>query len=83
MQDFTTVKRPDMNKLKWKYEQTKDKRFYITTNSEYPIHVILGDSTFCKMKSKEIYKGNDEDSIVEGTSFGWLIHGGDIAAEVY
>ena len=32
MQDFTTVKRPDMNKLKWNYEHTKDKRFYITTN---------------------------------------------------
>ena len=41
--------------------------------------MILGESTFCKIKTEEICKGNDGDSIVEGTSFGWLIHGGDIA----
>ena len=40
--------------------------------------MILGDSTFCKIKTEEIFKGNDGDPIVEGTSFGWLIHGGDI-----
>ena len=82
MQDFTTIKRPDMNKLKWNYEHTKDKRFYMTTNGEYPIHMILGDSTFCKIKTEEIYKGNDGDPIVEGTTFGWLIHGGGIATEL-
>ncbi len=70
MQDFTTVKRPDMNKLKLNYEHTKDKRFYITTNREYPIHLILGDSIFRKIKTEEIYKGKDGDPIVEGTSFG-------------
>jgi hypothetical protein len=30
MKDFTTV-----NKLKWNYEHTKDKRFYMTTDGEY------------------------------------------------
>ena len=44
----------------------------------HPIYVILGDSTFCKIKTEEIFKGSDGDCIVEGTSFGWLIHGGDI-----
>jgi hypothetical protein len=82
MQDFTTVKRPDMNKLKLNYEHTKDKRFYMTTNGEYPIHLILGDSTFSKIKTEEIYKGKDGDPIVEGTSFGWIVHGGDIANNV-
>ena len=79
MQHFTTVKRSDMNKLKLSYDHTKDKRFYMTTSGEYPIHMILGDSTFCKIKSEEIFKGNDGDPTVEGTSFGWLIYGGDIA----
>jgi hypothetical protein len=32
VKDFTTVKRPDINKLKLKYEHTKNKRFYMTTN---------------------------------------------------
>ncbi len=82
MQDFTTVKRPDMNKLKLKYEHTNNKRFYMTTNGEYPIHLILGDSTFSKIKTEEIYKGKDGDPIVEGTSFGWIVHGGDIANNV-
>ena len=39
----------------------------------------MGDSTFCKIKTEEIFKGNDGDPIVESSSFGWLIHGGDIA----
>ena len=39
----------------------------------HPIYVILGDSTFCKIKTEEIFKGSD------GDWFGWLIHGGDIA----
>ena len=41
MQDLTTIKRLDLNKLKWNYEHTKDKRFYVTTSGEYPIHMIL------------------------------------------
>ena len=80
MQDFTTVKRSDMNKLKLSYDHTKDKRFYMTTSGENPIHMILGGSTFYKIKSEEIFEGNDRDPIAEGTSFGWLIYGrGDIA----
>ena len=75
MKYFTTVKRPDMNKLKWNYKHTKDKRFYMTTDGEYPINKILGDNTFYKIKTEEIYKGKDGDPIVEGTSFGWIVHG--------
>ena len=77
MPDFTTVTRPDMNKLKLAYEHTKDKRFYMTAGGKHPIHMILGDKTYCKIKTEEIYKGNDEDPILEGTKLGWIIHGGD------
>ena len=56
-----------MNKLKLSYDHTKDKRFYMTASGEYPIHMILGDSTFCKIKTEEIFKGNDGGPIAEGT----------------
>ena len=45
LQDFTTVQRLDINKLKEQYEHTKDKRFYKQIGDEYPIHVILGVPT--------------------------------------
>ena len=41
LQDFTTVRRPDMNDLKMKYTHTQDKRFYMVPNGEYQIHLIL------------------------------------------
>jgi len=41
--DFTTVRRPDMNQMKWKYQSTQDKRFYMTSTGEHQIHLILGD----------------------------------------
>jgi hypothetical protein len=44
--------------------------------------MILGDNTFCKIKTEEIYKGKDGDPMVEGTSFGWIVHGGDISNNV-
>lgn len=31
MADFTTIRRPDLCTLKWKYDHTKDKRFYKNT----------------------------------------------------
>ena len=49
MEDFTTVRRPTVRELKTKYEHSWDKQFYMTANEEYPIHVILGDSTYCKI----------------------------------
>ena len=49
--------------------------FYRTTSEEYPIHVILGDATYCKIRTEHAYKGQPEDPIVEGTTFGWIVHG--------
>ena len=38
LNDFTTIKRPDMNRLKREFEHTKDKRFYMNPQGSYPIH---------------------------------------------
>ena len=48
----------------------------MTASEEYPIHVILGDRTYCKIRTDPTFKGHPEDPIVEGTTFGWVIHGG-------
>ena len=63
--DFTTIKRPPLTELKEKFQHVQGKMFYRTASKEYPIHVILGDATYCK-----------GDPIVEGTTFGWIVHGG-------
>ena len=69
--DFTTVRRPDINvELKTKYTHTQGKRFYMTRKDEYPIHLILGDSTYSKIRTEKVYKGNSSDPIVEETTFG-------------
>ena len=77
LQDFTTVRRPDMNDLKMKYTHTQDKRFYMVPNGEYQIHLILGDSTYSIIRTEKVYKGASGDPIVEETTFGWVIHGGN------
>ena len=78
MQVFTTVRKPDTIKLKKQYEHTKDKRFYKQIGDGYPIHVILGDSTYCRIRIEEVYKGQPGEPIwKEGTTFGWVIHGGN------
>lgn len=77
MADFKTMRRPDLSTLKWKYEHTKDKRFYKNPGDDYTIHMILGDSTYCRIKTKYVFKGKPGEPIVEGTTFGWIIHGGD------
>ena len=75
--DFTTVRRPDMNQLKLKYSHTQDKRFYMTSGGEYQIHLILGDSTYSRIRTEKVFKGNPGEPIVEETTFGWVVHGGD------
>ena len=67
-----------MNKPKQKFNHTRDKRFYMQTDHEYPVHLIIGDNTFSRIKTEEIYKGEAGEPVVEGTTFGWIIHGGDL-----
>ena len=74
--DFTTIKRPTLTELKEKYQHVQGKMFYRTASEEYPIHVLLGDATYCKIRTEQVYKGQLEDPIVEGTKFGWIVHGG-------
>ena len=81
MPDFTTIRRPDLTTLKQRYEHTRDKRFYKKPGDEYQIHMILGDSTYCRIKTEELYKGKPGEPIVECTTFGWVIHGGDYQTE--
>lgn len=38
---------------------------------------FLETSTYCKIKTEEVCKGKPGEPIVEGTTFGWVIHGGD------
>jgi hypothetical protein len=81
MPDFTTVKRPTFIELNEKYEHLRDKTFYRSESEEYPIQVILGDTTYCKIRTDQVYKGKSEDPIVEGTTFGWVVHGGQDYAD--
>lgn len=81
MPDFTVVKRPTLEELKEKYSHARDKKFYRTANEEYPIQLILGDSTYCKIRTEQVFKGKPEEPIVEGTTFGWVIHGGEDYAD--
>ena len=74
--DFTTIKRPTLTELKEKFQHVQGKMFYRTASEEYPIHVILEDATYCKIRTEQVYKGQPEDPIVEGTTFGWVVHGG-------
>ncbi len=67
LSDFTTVRRPDMNELKMKYTHTQDKRFYMTAKGDYPIHIIIGDGTYSRIRTENVYKGNPGDPFVEET----------------
>ena len=75
--DFTTVRRPDMNQLKHKYLHTQDKRFYMTSGGEYQIHLILGDSMYSRIRTEKVFKENPGEPLVEETTFGWVVRGGD------
>ena len=80
MKDLTTIKRPDLRKLKKRFDHTKDKVFYLTETGNHTIHIILDDKTFCRIKTGSVFKVEKDEPIVEGTSFGWVIHGGNYPA---
>ena len=54
--DFTIIKRPTLMELKVKYEHLRGKMFYRTSSEEYPNHLILGDSTYCKIRTERVSK---------------------------
>ena len=71
--DFTSIKRATLMELKAKYEHLREKRFYRISSEEYLIHFILGDATYCKIRTEQVHKGRLEDPIVEETTFGWVV----------
>ena len=60
--------------LEAKYEHLREKMFYRTSSEEYPIHLIIGDATYYKIQTGQVYKGQPKDPIVEGSTFGWVVH---------
>ena len=58
MRGFTVIKRPNLSELKLKYEHTKDRQFYMRVYNEYPIEIILGDNIYCRIRTKEVFVGN-------------------------
>ena len=62
---------------RWKYDHTKDKRFYKNPGDDYSIHIILGDNTYCRIKTEDVFKAKPGEPIVEGMTFGLIIHGAD------
>ena len=46
MQNFTTIKRPNISQLIEKFQQAKDKQFYIAKDRKYPIDLIIGDNLY-------------------------------------
>ena len=38
--------------------------------------MILGDAVHCQIKTESIINGEPDDPILEGTTFGWVVHGG-------
>ena len=49
MQNFITIKRPNISQLKEKFQHAKDKQFYITKDNKYPIDLIIGDNLYSKI----------------------------------
>ena len=52
MKDLATIKRPDLRKLKKRFDHTKDKEFYLTETGNHTKHIILGNKTFCRIKTE-------------------------------
>ena len=65
LNDFTTIRRPDMNQLN------------MNPGGSYPFHMILGDKMYCKIRTEKMFKGNPGDRVVEGPTFGGIIHDGN------
>ena len=66
--DFTSVRRPNIHHLKLKYDHAKDNTFYMTASGECPIHLILGDKTYSRIRTEKVCNGDKGDPIVEETT---------------
>ena len=64
MRDSTVIKRPNLSELKLKYEHTKDKQFFMRVDNEYPIEIILGNNTCCRIRTEVVSIGKPGEPIV-------------------
>ena len=71
LSDFTTVHHPKLRDLKSKYKHTADKGFYMNQGDEYQMRVILGDSTYCRIKNGGSFQGEPR----------WTVHGGEFQSD--
>ena len=49
----------------------------MTSGGEYQIHLILGNSMYSRIRTEKVFKGNPGEPLVEETTCGWAVHGGD------
>ena len=57
MRDFTVIKKHNLSELMLKYEHTKNERFCIKVDNEYPIEIILGDNIYCRIRTEGVFIG--------------------------
>ena len=51
----------------------------IRVDNEYPIEIISGDNAYCRIRTEEVFIGKPGKPIVEDTTLGWVIHGGELS----
>ena len=49
----------------------------MTSSGEHQIHLILGDGIYSRIRTERVFKGKPGEPLVEETTFGWVVHGGD------
>ena len=70
-----------MSQLKHQLEHTKNKRFYMNPGGTYLFHMILVAKNYCKLRTEKVFKDYPGDSLVEGSTFGRIIHDGYYSSE--
>ena len=47
------------------------------------LSIILGDNAYCRIRTEDVFISKPGEPIVEGTTFGWVIHGGELSGTSY
>ena len=73
---ITIIKTPTLIELKAEYEHLHGKMFYMTSREEYPIHLTLGDNTYCTARSKKRRCTKFNRRNQSSREPHWFVHGG-------
>ena len=49
----------------------------MTSTREHQIYLITGDGIYSRIRTERVFKGKPREPLVEETTFGWVVHGGD------